>query len=198
VKTGGRDELIMSYPNDLRAYDPQSGRLLWKCDGLNPLIYTSPIFGDGVAVGMGGFLGTTIAARTGGTGDVTATHRLWQSVRTANRLGAGLVHHGHIYILNTPGIAECLDLKTSSVIWSERLPGIGAKKESWSALVRAGDRLYALNQSGDTIIFRAAPKFEVLAVNSIGSELTNASHAVADGEVFLRTHAHLWCIGEQK
>jgi outer membrane protein assembly factor BamB len=79
VKAGGRDELVMSYPNDLRAFNPQTGALLWKCDGLNPLIYTSPIFGDGVVVGMGGFYGTTIAAKTGGSGDVTATHRLCAS-----------------------------------------------------------------------------------------------------------------------
>jgi len=194
IKAGGRDELVMSYPNDLRAFNPKTGALLWKCDGLNPLIYTSPIFGDGVVVGMGGFYGTTVAAKTGGSGDVSATHRLWQTVRTANRLGAGVVHGEHIYILNTSGIAECLELKTGKTVWEERLPGIGPKKESWSSLVRAGDRLYILNQSGDSIVFRAAPKFEVLAVNALGNELTNSSHAVAAGEVFIRTHQNLWCI----
>ena len=60
-----------------------------------------------------------------------------------------------------------------------------------------GDKIYVMNQSGDTAILRAAPKYEVLAINSIGNELTNASHAFSDGDIFLRTHKHLWCIGKK-
>jgi hypothetical protein len=31
-------------------------------------------------------------------------------------------------------------------------------------------------------------------MNPLGDGLTNASHAISDGEIFIRTHAHLWCI----
>jgi hypothetical protein len=47
-------------------------------------------------------------------------------------------------------------------------------------MVLSGDRFYVLNQSGDTVILRASPKFEVIAVNSVGNELTNATLAVSD------------------
>jgi hypothetical protein len=63
-------------------------------------------------------------------------------------------------------------------------------------MVLAGDRIYVLNQSGDTVVLKAAPKFEILAVNPLENELTNASHAISDGQIFIRTHKHLWCIGE--
>ena len=65
-------------------------------------------------------------------------------------------------------------------------------------MVMAGDHIYVLNQSGDTVVMKAAPKFEIVAVNSIGNELTNASHALSDGEIFIRTHEQLWCIGETR
>ena len=48
-----------------------------------------------------------------------------------------------------------------------------------------GDRVYAPNQSGDVVVFKASPEFEVLSVNGIGNELTNASLAVSDGQLFL-------------
>lgn len=198
VKAGDREELIMSYPQLVCAYDPKTGKELWRCDGLNELIYTSPIAGEGVAVAMGGFSGTTIAIKPGGKGDVTGTHRLWQSVRTKNRLGSGVIHDGYIYVLNMTGVAECLELKTGKSVWDERLPSRGPKGESWSSLVLAGDHIYALNQSGDTIVFKASPKFEVVAVNALESELTNASPAISDGELFVRTHKHLWCINGSK
>jgi hypothetical protein len=53
------------------------------------------------------------------------------------------------------------------------------------------------NQNADVFVLRASPKFECLATNSIGSELMNASLAVSDGDIFIRTDKHLWCIGER-
>jgi hypothetical protein len=64
-------------------------------------------------------------------------------------------------------------------------------------MVLAGDKIHLPNQSGDVIVLRASPKFEVIAVNSVGNEMCNASLAVSDGELFLRTDKHLWCIRGQ-
>jgi outer membrane protein assembly factor BamB len=196
VNNGQRDELIMSFPRFLRAFDPNRGKELWHCDGLNPLIYTSPIHGDGVVVAMGGFSGTTIAVKTGGSGDVTQSHRLWQNVRTRSGIGSGVIRDGHIYLLNNGGIAECIDLKSGKTVWLERPKAIGPNADSWSSMVLSGDNLYILNKSGDCIVLKASPKFEVIATNSIGNELTNASLVPSDGDVFIRTHKHLWCITE--
>ena len=198
INANGLTELVACFPEQVRAFDPRNGRQLWFCNGLNPLVYASPIYGGGVVVAMGGFLGTSIAVRPGDQGDVTATNRLWQAIRTKNRLGSGVISGDYVYVLDTPGVAECLELKTGKVVWEERLKGLGAKAESWSSMVLAGDRIYVLNQSGDTIVLKASPQFKVLAINSIGGELTNASHAVSDGELFIRTHRNLWCIGQVK
>ncbi len=198
IKANGRSELIVSLADWLKAFDPKTGKELWRCGGLNPLIYTSAIYEDGVAVAMGGFEGPSIAVKPGGHGDVTETHRLWQTERHKNRIGAGVIHDGYIYIANMPGVAECIELKTGKRIWEERLPGKGAKTEIWSSAILAGDNVYVLNQSGDCVIFKARPQFEIVAVNSIGNELTNGSLAVSDGEIFIRTHQHLWCIRDEK
>jgi outer membrane protein assembly factor BamB len=198
VKNNNRVELVMSYPQLLCAYEPVTGKELWRCDGLNELVYASPLAGSGVVVGMGGFLGTAIAVKNGGKGDVTATHRLWREERTKNRLGSGVIKDDHVYILNTEGIAECIELRSGKTIWEERVQAKGPKSSSWSSMVLVGDRIYVLNQSGDTVMLGASPKYEALGVNSIGNELTNTSHAISDGEIFLRTHKHLWCIGEKR
>jgi outer membrane protein assembly factor BamB len=195
VKAKGREELIMTYPQLLCGFDPKTGKELWRCDGLNELIYASPVASDGVVVGMGGFFGNTIAVKSGSQGDVTGSQRLWKSVRTKTGIGSGVVHDGHFYILNSGGIAECIELKTGKTIWTERVKGKGPKSDSWSSMVLAGGNIYILNQSSDTVVLKASPKFEVVAVNALENELANASHAVSDGEIFIRTHTHLWCIG---
>ena len=197
LEINGRDELIMSWPGQLRGSDPKTGKELWHCDGLDPLVYASPIYGEGVLVAMSGFMGSAIAVKTGGSGDVTATHRLWKKDRTKNRICSGVIAGGHIYVMNMEGIAECLELNTGRVVWEERLTGSGPKSDSWSSMVLAGDKIYLPNQSGDVIVLRASPRFDVIAVNSIGNEMCNASLAVSDGELFLRTDKHLWCISGQ-
>lgn len=194
VKAGGRDELVMTFQERMRAFDPQTGKELWSCGGLNPLLYTSPMFGDGVLVGSGGYGGSTIAVKPGGSGDVTA-QRLWQKIRDKQRIGSGVITGGHLYILNTPGTAQCIDLQTGGTKWEERLVGASGRSESWSSMVLSGERIYVLNQAGDTFVLKASPKFEKLATNSVGDSMTNASPAVSDGEIFIRTHQHLWCIG---
>jgi hypothetical protein len=50
-----------------------------------------------------------------------------------------------------------------------------------------------MNQSGDTFIYRASPRFELLAANAL-EEDTNSSVAASGAEIFLRTHESLWCI----
>jgi outer membrane protein assembly factor BamB len=194
VRAGQREELLLSWPTRLVAFQPQTGRELWTCAGLNPLVYTSPLYDPGTQtiVAMGGFLGMALAVKAGGNGDVTST-RLWHHPKTKQRIGSGVLHHGHIYIHNDPGVAECFDLASGKLIWEERLRGPGAKSDNWSSMVLAGERLYVINQSGDSFVLKASPKFEVLATNSVG-ETTMASLAPSDGEFFIRTYKNLWCV----
>jgi len=197
LKTGKNEELVMSYPGNLTGINPATGKILWKCEGLNPLIYSSPIAGEGVVIGTGGYFGSTVAVKYGGKGNVTS-QTLWRMERTANRLGSGVVHKGHAYILNTNGLMECHDLKNGKALFSERVRGRGAKQESWSSMIISGNRIYVPNQSGETIIMQASPKFQLIGTNELDGTLTNSSLAASDGQLLLRTHKHLWCIGKRQ
>ncbi|MBI2924783.1 MAG: PQQ-like beta-propeller repeat protein [Verrucomicrobia bacterium] len=198
VAAQGREELVMSFPQQLRAFDPKTGKDLWVCEGLNPLIYTSPVHGEGVVVTMGGFFGSALAVKPGGQGDVTATARVWREERAKkNRCGSCVISGGLAFFLNMEGFLECTEMATGKQLWEERLPDAGAKSSSWSSPVLANGLVYTVNQSGDTHVLRAAPKLEVVAVNSVG-ELSNSSLALSDGEIFLRTHQRLWCFSEKK
>jgi outer membrane protein assembly factor BamB len=197
VRAGGREELIVHWPNRVAAFAPRTGRELWTCRGLTPLAYTSPLHADGVLVAMGGFMGAALAVKAGGSGDVTDTHRLWLHPKNKQRIGSGAVRDGHVYILTEPGVAECWELATGKLVYEERLKGPAPEGNNWSSLVLAGDRLYVINQGGDAFVWRASPKFEVLATNSV-DEFVNASLAPSDGDIFIRTHKALWCVSGRK
>jgi len=198
-KAGGREELILTWPNRVIAFEPKTGRELWNCAGINPLVYTSPLYEQSkeILVAMGGFNGMSLAVKAGGSGNVTESRRLWHHPKTKQRIGSGVIHDAHIYILNDPGVAECFELDTGKLIWEERLRGPAANSAKWSSMVLADGKLYAINQGGDAFVLKASPKFEVLATNSL-REATMASMAVSDGDLFVRTHKALWCFRESR
>ena len=193
VQENQRTELVVSLPGRLAAFDPKSGAELWRCGGLNPLLYTSAMAGEGVVIGAGGYGGSTVAVRPGGVGDVTE-QRMWHKLRDKQRIGSGVIAKGHLFILNTPGTAQCISLKTGDTVWEQRLSGTGSRSESWSSMILVNDLIYVNNQAGDVFILRAAPEFELIATNSISDGVMNASVAASEGEIFLRTEKNLWCI----
>lgn len=192
---GGRRELFMTYPGRLCAFDPATGQELWTCEGLTPLIYTTPLFADGIVYAACSYGGAAMAVKAGGNGNVTTSHRIWHLPKVPQRIGSGVVYQGHYYILLDGGIAECRDLATGQVVYQERLKGPGPTGQNWSSVVRSGDKLYAVNQGGDAFVWAASPKFEVLATNSLGEKVIG-SIAVSEGLLFIRGYQHLWCIGK--
>ena len=194
VVIDGKAQLLMSWPYRVCSLDPQTGKEHWTCHGLNPLVYTSPLYADGIVVAMGGYSGKALAVKAGGSGDIT-TNRLWYHPKSPQRIASGVIHEGKIYILNDPGIAQCIDLKTGEQIWNERLKGPGPTGQNWSSLVLSEGHLYAVNQGGDALVFKASPKFELVSINPMGEKVI-ASIAVSDGHLFIRGHKHLFCVGK--
>jgi outer membrane protein assembly factor BamB len=195
AEIAGRQQLLLSVPFRVRSFDPMTGRELWVSEGTNALSYTSPLTDGSLVVAMGGYNGMTVAVRGDGNGDVTASHRVWRHPKTKQRIGSGVIHEGHIYIHNDPGVAECFELSTGELKWEQRLSGSG-KGVNWSSVMLSDGLCYSMNQGGDCFVFRASPEFELVSVNSLG-ESTNSSVAASNGWLFLRTHNNLWCIGEK-
>ena len=197
VQVGDHEELLLTVPGKVNAFDPNSGKLLWWCDGLvNPdgdkVEYASVVYADGVVVALAGYGGAALAVPAGGHGDVTA-QRLWYHPRNPQQIGSPVIVDGHCYVLSDTGLAECLDLKTGKDSWAKAR----TTSSTWASLVAAGGRLYVTNRDGETLVIAASPKFELIAKNPL-EEPVYASIAIADGDLFVRSYKHLWCIGARK
>jgi outer membrane protein assembly factor BamB len=95
----------------------------------------------------------------------------------------------YLFAITDAGIATCLKAATGEVVWQERLGG------SFSASpVSAEGHIYFVSDNGETTVIEAGPEFHVLARNPLG-EKVQASPALSQGQVFIRTERHLFCIG---
>ncbi len=201
IRVGDQDELIMPLPGDrigdagvLKAYAPATGEELWRCAGLGNEVYAMPVVSAArdLIVGISGFRGPTMAVRPGGRGEVTGTHRLWHTSKNPQRIGSGVLHADYLYLSDADGFVECLEATTGKQVWKERLGG-----KLWGSLLLADNKLYVSNLEGCTFVLAARPKFEVLARNDVG-EPTYAAPVISQGELFLRTYQHLYCISRPR
>lgn len=197
----GKDQIICSMPTRVVAFDPQkSGEILWSCSGLTSdrgeLAYASPVISGDMLVALGGYQGPAMGVKLGGSGDVTKTNRVWHEVeKQPQRIGSGVVVDGKLYIGNAgPSTAQCIECATGKTLWTERLNG----GDHWGSVVLVNGLCYVTGQKGITTVFKPNPeKFEQVAVNDLG-ESSNATPAISDGEIFLRTDEHLYCVSEKK
>ena len=193
IPSASGDQLVMSFPMQVKAFHPETGKELWSSDGLNPLIYTSPMYGSDTVVVMGGYKGNTVSVKTDGKGDVTGSKRIWHKVQDKGGIGTGLIKGDHLYYQDGGGTLYCADLKSGKLLWTQSLPGTA---RTWGSLFAAGDHIYTLSQTGETVVFKSGTdSYEQVAHNKI-SEKTNSSIAASDGRLYIRTWEGLWCIGE--
>jgi len=179
---------------------PDTGKLKWyAATRLSGNVAPSPVAQAGVVYVMGGYPEQqTAAIRAGGKGDVTASHILWTS-RDSSYVPSPVLHEGCLYWVSDQGIANCVEAATGKSLYRERLPragGAGAGKPFYASIVLGGERLYAVSRTGGTYVLPAKPAFEVLAHNQFASDESdfNASPAIRDGQLFLRSNRFIYCI----
>ena len=78
---------------------------------------------------------------------------------------------------------------TGTPIYQERLRG-HFTASPWMC----GDRLFLLNERGDTYVVEAGPTFRPLATNTL-EKLCPATPAVAGDRLLIRTSSRLYCLG---
>jgi outer membrane protein assembly factor BamB len=143
-------------------------------------------------VAIGGFEGPSIGFRLGEMGDITESSRRWRLEKNPQNIGTGIFVDGHIYRVNaSPGpLVDCLDASTGETVW--RGPRGGA---AWASVVVAGGLMYVTNQDATTFVFKVSRHgYEEVSQNKL-DETCNATPALSDRQIFIRTHEHLYCIG---
>jgi outer membrane protein assembly factor BamB len=133
--------------------------------------------------------------KLGGTGDLSKA-RLQHKVGSMY-ISTAVIAGDYFYTYNNVGVPACYEWKTGKELWRDQIENRPGGRTAWSSPVYAAGRIYITDQEGCTSVFAAGPKYELLALNRLG-EPCNASIAVANGDLFIRTHKHLWCIGEKK
>ncbi len=194
VEQNGQPILVVAAAEANIAYDPRTGREIWKTEGLVSHAIPSPVTDHEVVfLSAGSGPKHTMAVRLGGSGDLTGSdHIVWKYQKGSAYVPSSIYYQGHLYLVSDKGIITCLDGKTGEVIYEGgRMPVAAEVKASPVAFA---DKILITNEDGATFVIKAGPEFEVLSSNSVGEPVW-ASPAISDGTIFIRGREHLFAIG---
>ena len=208
-----RTELVIAVPYEVWGLDPATGKFHWyaevpSSDQANSSILTEGGVAYSISGGRGG--GGSSAVKAGGKDEVTDSNILWKG-RASGRFGTPVLHEGRIYSISST-LASCMDAKTGNVIYEERIAsprssdsgnqggrrgGFGGS--DYTSPVIAGDAIYYVKGSGETIVLKTGDKFEQVGTNRITEENERfmASPAISDGALFIRSDRNIYCISEK-
>jgi len=186
----GGHELAVTVKKWILGFDPKTGNELWRCEAIPDYICPSIVSHEGVLYALGGRSSKTIALRSGGRGDVTGTHKLWQANAGAN-VCSPVIHNGHLYwVSDRNRTAYCLSLADGSVKYSERIG-----PQPYASALLADGKLYVVTRNGGTLVLAAKPQFEQLTLNKLEDRSTfNASAIAYNSTLILRSDENLYCI----
>jgi outer membrane protein assembly factor BamB len=207
-----RTDLVLGVPYEIWGFNPDSGKLRWYSEIPAGDQYSSSVVAvQDVVYSIEGRGGGSAAVRAGGKGDVTKSHTVW-SGSDSSRFGTPVVYEGRLHFFSS-SIAGCNDAKTGKKIFQGRLEGgssggdggrgsrsfgRGGGGSDYSSPVIADGKVYYVQSSGNCFVLKAGDKFEQLAVNSVTAdrESFGATPAISNGEIFLRSDKHLYCVSE--
>lgn len=190
-----QQELVLSVQGRVAGFDPETGKELWSAAGHKGYVCPSVVTHAGIVYTVGGG-GTSLAVKAGGRGDVTETHVLWRTNKGSNA-SSPIYHAGQLYWASeNGGVIHRQDAATGKTFERRLAPDAG---RIWASPVLAEGKLYFVSQFKGTYVVAAEPKLDLVAHNVIEDDKarTNASIAISDGQLFLRTDQYLYCIGKR-
>ena len=192
VHVAGRDQIILVGPDHIRSYNPESGQMIWVCDGPAMCYVAVAVADDKTVYVTGGYpKKAMLAIRADGSGNVTNTHVSWKSDNKASYVPTPLLHQGMIYMVNDRGLYRCYQAETGRVLCETQLDG-----GFYSSPVLAGDTIYLFNKTGRGYVFRASESLDILAQNDLASGVF-ATPVICDSRIYLRTLKILYCLAEK-
>lgn len=200
IDVAGQQQLISPAGDFIQAFDPLTGQKLWEVHNKGETPVPSVVYGDGLVFTTSGFEDPTIrATRPGGageSGDLTATHLVWECKKAVPMIPSFLFTDHLLYSVKETGVGMCLEAATGKIVWEERI-GTGTASFGASPLL-AGGHIYYLSDQGETTVTEPGREFKVVTRNpppGRGGEAFKASIAVSDGRFLLRSDKHLYCVG---
>ena len=201
TRKDNRLDLVLAVPGEVWGLNPDTGKLQWFAEHSLTGNICPSVVADGETIFVfGGFRSAgSLALRAGGDGDITKTSLQWSS-RNSSYVATPVLHEGRLYWISDSGQAFCLDAKSGDLVYQKRVEQLtSGGRPVYASPVVAKGRIYVPSRWNGVLVLPAGPKYEVLSQNQFATDDSdfNATPAISNGELFLRSNRYLYCVAEK-
>ena len=180
-------EVILASENDVDAYAPDTGKLLWTQPALDGEVAPSPTI-SGHTVFVANEYATATAVRLSASGDAVQSEIAWQWDEILPEVASPTSSDQYFYMATSMGDVVCLGAASGKIVWTHEFD-----QGFYSSPIRVGDRIYVTDMKGTTYIFGTGAAFELIGAPKL-SEPVFATPAYLDKRIYVRTQEHLVCV----
>jgi outer membrane protein assembly factor BamB len=204
-KNNGRTEILIAGGDAISGHDPATGKELWRWGTWNEdhriphwRLVPSPVAGEGVVLVCAPKRAPVYATKLGLSGDLGPTGLAWQSEDRSpvtSDVPTPLFYQGKFFVLSDVRKSlSCVDPKTGAVAWTVEVPG---RAMCWASPTGADGKIYLMNLDGVVFVHDAkdGKLLHEVPMTTDGQEI-RSTIAVAHGNLFIRTHNKIYCIGK--
>ena len=125
VNVAGKPRLFSVGAKAAYAYEPSTGKELWRFDHEAYSAAPRPILHEGQVVFVSGFSrgAKMMAVNTGGKGVVTDTHIEWEIKSLFPKYSSPILVDGLIFMAMDDSFLVCIEADTGETVWKERVGG---------------------------------------------------------------------------
>lgn len=190
----GRTEVVSIGGKCAYGYDPATGKELWKlafASAENKDAHTpsaTPVIGpDFIYFCTGHGKSELWAVKPGGRGAIAADAIAWKVKKNVPNRSSPIIVDGLVYMTDDNAMASCIDAKTGTELWKQRLNG-----KSFSASpVFADGRIYFFSEGGVVTTIAPGRELKVLGEGTFSQGFMGGP-AIVDGAFYLRTKTDLF------
>lgn len=196
LEVDGQLQAVVNGTQAVRAYDVNTGEVLWSCPGQTTNAIPSPVSDGNLVVctsGYGDSVCMALDLRQRDPKDPSKPRIAWQQHEGTPYVPSPLLSDGRLYLLNkNSGRLSCIELASGKRLIDRERLDLG---NVYASPILAAGRIYVVDRDGQTAVLQHRERLEVLAVNQL-EEPIDAS-PVALGEVlYLRSESSLYAIGK--
>lgn len=189
IEVKGKPQIITSADPFVIAYDPATGKEIWRAKCMEGDVAPSPVYANDL-VYVACDKTSIVAIRPDGTGDVTKTHIAWQQEDAGLPDMSSLLCDGPRLYTLVFGIFYAFDALTGKALWEQDF-----KTKFQSSPCIFNGLIHLLTDKGELISGEATNEgFKESARSKLGENI-GASPSIAPGRIYLRGRKNLYCIG---
>jgi len=192
ASVAGKEQLITVADPLVVSYNPVDGKEWWRFEGTTGDCGPSPIVHRDLVIAGGEYSYYMFAIRADGTGDVTATHKVWEAEEALPDTCSPLAFDRYVLWMSSGAVLACYDVEKGEMLWEHEFP----ENTFYSSPALAGGKIYLFSKEGACFVGTVTDQgFKIEQTNKLGEGCVT-SPAFQPRRMFIRGEKHLFCLGQ--